>query len=210
MRRVPAGSREDESGVAIRDRDAVGLHLHRHPAERLAPERGHQHRPAHPAQVARSGVLAIRFRFVSPERSTGSRASASDVPRPSTTRRRISGLRRFSETLHNLAERPPVRSAWKTATPEARAMRAPRRGSSAARSRTPPCRGPGNPCPWPSAARATPASPAPCRWKGRGNCGWRRRAVAWVARVVSTGHRAETVPGEAKSWRVRKDRSIVW
>ena len=41
-------------------------------------------------------MLAIRLRLASADRSTGSFASTSDVPRPSTTKSGISGRRRFS------------------------------------------------------------------------------------------------------------------
>ena len=43
-------------------------------------------------------MLAIRLRLVRLDKSTGSRASASELPRPSTTKRGISGRRSLSST----------------------------------------------------------------------------------------------------------------
>ena len=105
-RRAPFGDREHKPGVAQslgqstpvagQHRNPIGHRLDRHPPQRLAPERRHQYDAADPVEIARIGVLAIRFRFVRPDRSTGNPASPSALPRPSTINNGISGRRRPS------------------------------------------------------------------------------------------------------------------
>ena len=83
---------------------------------------------------------------------------------------------------------PPVpRSAWNRRTGSSRVAKHLVEGRFPLGVEDPAREKPGNPCPARPAARATRACTRPRRWRGRGNNESRRRAIAWVARVVTIG-----------------------